>query len=417
MNLARCRRYIFFALLVPIHAFAWSWKEVVDQAYTKNPALNSRRENVTATRLLWENARALRRPTLDIVGRHVEILDRNKERDYRTNVGPELQYLLYQGGKVSAGIDQTLARNQQADLSVRVLSVTTQSRLREAYAGALYAKNYLDLAHRIEERRKENVKFTQIRYESGLDYKWVYVSSNAKWQKAQLDLQEAQLNKHTALADLEAMLGQLPVQSVEELTEEGFYTTDSNYQLDQLMAGIENNPKFQLQQSKIEEAKASVEYADADHYPQIGLFGDAWLMGTNQYGLFPALFGGVNLRMPIYQAGKIDRNVRIAQANLSQEKFNLEQARLDIQNSVRKTYQSYVIAKQQVDVSKLNVEAAKDRAKVVTSHYRTGIASFLEWESSQDGWVNSELELLNSIRNYRVSRARLDEAIGTELSK
>lgn len=413
------RPFIFAVLLLFVSdsAFAWGWKDAVSQAVDRNPTLLSQQEAAQVFRLRYENAKTYRYPTFTLVGQYTEYQDYTENFRYRAYLGPEVQWLLYQGGKVTSGIHMASALNTQADMNTRVLSITTISKLRLAYASALYAKNFLELAHRIEDQRMENVKFTKIRYESGLEYKWVYLTSNAKWKQASLNTLEAEMNKKTALVDLENLLGPLPIQTVEELSDQDFYVSESDYDLNRITEQLQTNPKYLLQQSKVEESKAAVDFSRADRYPQLGLQADLWGMSTETNDFFPAWYAGVRLSMPLFAFNRYRRNVDAANRTLNQRTFDLEQTRLNLKNELEKAYQTYVIAKQQVDVSKLNVEATEDRAKVVSHQYRSGLTTFLDWENSQDGWVNAEVEHLNNIRDYQTARAKFEEAMGTELSK
>ncbi len=81
----------------------------------------------------------------------------------------------------------------------------------------------------------------------------------------------------------------------------------------------------------------------------------------------------------------------------------------------QRNYQIFFISKQQLEISRLDVEASKDRAKVVGNKYRSGITPYLDWEKSQDGWVKAEIGLLTSIRDYQISRAKMEESMGMGL--
>jgi outer membrane protein TolC len=416
MNRKRTISAVLLSLTISSSAFAWGWREAVNQALDKNPTLQAQKQNEEAIQLRYDNARSLRYPRLSMQAALQQYQNQTEEWQYRAYIGPRFQWLLYQGGKVSSGIDRADASTRQAEAGVRLASVTTQFKLRSAYADAIYAKNYLDLVRRIEQQRKENVKLTEIRYQSGLEYKWVFLSSTVKWKKSTLDAQRADMNKKTALADLENLLGTLPVDSVENIDENSFYADDVSYTLEQLLASVDKNPKVLLQQTQVEESAANIDFTKADFYPQVGVQGDFWAMSMRQNDLFPFWLATLGVSVPLFEGGRVRRGVAIAKKQFAQRSFELTQAQLDVKANIQKNYQDYFISKQQVEINRLNVEANKDRAKVVSSQYRSGIASFLEWERSQDDWVNAEVDLLSSIRSYHFARARLEESMGMELT-
>lgn len=405
---------IFF---IVTDSFAWSWKDAVDQAISKNPQLQSHKEQAEIAELTKQNAKAPYYPVVQLIGGAREYQDYTEQFRRQIYLGPSIDYLLFQGGKIHSGVDIANERDRQSELNIQLTSINVNARLREAFAGASYAKRYLELTKRIESQREENVKFTKIRYDSGLEYKWVFLTSEAKRKQAELDQIKAEMNTRTALADLEALLGPLSIQSANEIQDDDFYNTDQEYNLDQLIHEIPDQPKYALQQSLMEESVANIDYNQADYYPKIIASGDIGAMNTERNSLFPYWVVGASLSMPLSEGKRIRRNVSIARALVEQRKYEFEQTKLDLKTALQKAYQDYVIARKQVDISKITVEANKDRSHVVSNQYRSGLATFLEWESSQDDWVNSEVELLNNVRNYYNLRAKLEEAMGTELKE
>jgi len=406
---------VLCASLMTSQAFAWSWKDATATAQKTNPALQANKASADGFYLRYENAKSLRYPRLSIQGGLQNFQNQTQELQYRAVIGPRLQWLLYQGGKVSRGIEQADYLRQQADTNVRAVSVATNARLREAFAQAVYARNFLDLAHRIEKQRQDNVKITEIRYKSGLEYKWVFLSSTAKWKKAQLDATRAEMNKRTALADLEKLLGTLPIQSVEEISDQDFYADTTDYIEEQVSEKWKENPKYLTQFYRVQESEAGIGVSKADRYPTLAFQGDFFAASVEENDLFPFWTTNLFLSVPVFEAGRINRNISIAKQLWTQRKFELQQSEQEIKADLKTHYLNYYVSKQQVEISRLSVEAAKDRAKVVSNQYRSGLANFLEWESSQDVWVNSEIELLNSIRTYQLSRAKLEESMGVEL--
>ena len=89
--------------LAASNAFAWSWKDAVNQAKDRNPTLQAQRQNEQVTHLRYQDAKALRLPRLSIQGTFQEYENRNREFQYRAYAGPRLQWLLFQGGKISSG--------------------------------------------------------------------------------------------------------------------------------------------------------------------------------------------------------------------------------------------------------------------------------------------------------------------------
>ena len=405
----------FIIFSISGNVLAWDWKDAMDQAIRRNPDLRVKQSLAEAQDLRYENAISLHYPRILLNGEFEEFLDSSKRIRRVAYFGPVFQIPLFSGGKINAGVDVAEGYKRVAEYQTRIESVTQNSKLRQAFASAVYAKNYLDLSHRIENQRKENLKFTKVRYESGLEYKWVYLSSDAKWKQAVLDIKKADLNNMSAISDLEDIIGPIAIKSVEEIDSSDFYPTQKEYNLTQATSDLDQHPRYLAQQSQVDAAIASVDYSRADSYPRVGASANTWIGDVKGVGIFPYITGIVGFSMPLFQDGYVRRNVSIAKSMVEQEKFTLVRVQLDLRTQLEKNYRTYLTSIEQVSVSRLNDEASEDRSKVVSNQYRSGLTTFLDWEDSQDGWVDAESQLLDNIRNYQVARAKLEESMGVEL--
>jgi outer membrane protein TolC len=403
-------------ILSPWTSYAWGWKDAAAQALEKNQNLKMRQQDVEAAHFQLSVAKSPLFPSITLRGGWSETLGRRKEWEYSAFVGPRFQWILYQGGKIGKGIDIANSQENQADLGRVIASIDLNLKLRQAYANALYSKNFVQLAEKIEGRRLENVKFTELRYKNGLEFKWVYASSKVKWEKAKVDLENARLDQGTSLRELEAVTGVLPIQKIEDISDENFYSDEGPGAPTKLLAELDQHPQMRLQNLKVTESRLNVGYVGADQYPTVALQGDTYLSSVSSVSLFPYLSAGIALSVPIFQGNYYTSRTAVARVQQQQALSEATQARLDLTSKINRTYQDYVLAKNRLEVSRQNLEASKDRARVVSGQYKAGNTSFLDWERSQDDWVTAETELLTNIRGYQTSRARYEEAIGVELS-
>ena len=199
------------------------------------------------------------------------------------------------------------------------------------------------------------------------------------------------------------------------MTDEGFYQDHANYQLDQVLATAKKTPKYLLQERRVDEMQANIDINYADQFPTLGVQADFWAMSMEQEHLFPFWLTTVGLSLPLFEGGRIRRNISVARAQLAQSAFELTQTKLGIESDLQNTFRDYVISQKQLNISQLGLQASKDRSRVVTNQYRSGLTTFLDWERSQDDWVNSEIDMLNAVRSYQINRAKLEENMGVEL--
>lgn len=409
---------LFFATLslTPIQALGWGWKDAATLAARGNPLLRSQGEQVEATARLVSVARAGMFPKVSLRGGWNEFVDQQKQLEHQAFIGPRFDWLIYSGGKIRRGVDIAGYQDRQAELTRALTSIQVHARLRQAFANALYAKNSLALARKIEKQRHENVRFTQIRYQSGLEFKWVYSSSTVKWESAKVKTQEALLDQQSALKELEAVSGPLPIRSIEEISDADFYPAANGTLPADAFARMDAHPQIEFQRSRVDESRARVDFVNADRFPALGVQANAFASSVEEVSLFPYLSAGAFFSMPLFEANRLRNNTAIAKTGYAQRKNELDQARLDLAARIQRTYQDYALAEQRVGVSRMNLQANEDRAKVVSEQYRSGSANFLDWERSQDDWVGAETDLLNTVRAWQTTRAKYEEALGVELN-
>ncbi|AVM53262.1 TolC family protein [Bacteroides zoogleoformans] len=120
-----------------------------------------------------------------------------------------------------------------------------------------------------------------------------------------------------------------------------------------------------------------------------------------------------NLSMPLYKAGNFTK----LKTNRIQKK-QLEQSRIDTERKLSMQVTSYrnnmVASSEQVSSNKENVLQAKKTVEIAGKRYEVGKGTVLELNTSQVQLTQAELTYNQSIYDYLVAKADLDQVLGKD---
>jgi len=401
-------------LALPTSVFAWTWGEAQQQTLSRNLVLKSVKESVDIADSAYRSARSFHLPDLSLIGSARKFEDEDG-LSHRVNAGVRFRLPIYRGGRIVQGTSISRERKSQASSTYRISKVRLLRGLRNAFNEVIYIKKLIKLTSRIVEQRKENLDFVKMRYDSGLEFKWVYLSSLAKLEQARLTAINAEISEGTAIAELERITGPLPFDSVNQVDETGFYADEEVRSLDQLLPSIANHPETMVKNSELREAKFNVKLNKGLYWPTLGFQSDFQVVDTDTDPVFPFWAVSGVLSMPLFEGGRNVRKVQIAKMQVLQSQFEAQQLARNLRSRVKRAHKKYELSKKQIEVSQASYKANNDRAKVVGQRYRSGLTTFLHFERAQDDWVKAEQGLLRAKRNHQIARAQLDAEIGKEL--
>jgi multidrug efflux system outer membrane protein len=161
---------------------------------------------------------------------------------------------------------------------------------------------------------------------------------------------------------------------------------------------------------------ARIGVARAAFWPQIALTGDGGTESVALTNLFtgPSMLWTVaaNLTQPIFNAGRLRSNVRLAES-LQQE------ASLMYQQTIRTAFREvsdaligYRKSREFREQQTLLAAAAQDAARLSNIRYRGGAASYLEVLTSESNYFSAELNLTQAQLNELLAMVQLYNALG-----
>lgn len=179
---------------------------------------------------------------------------------------------------------------------------------------------------------------------------------------------------------------------------------------------LENRPDIRQAELQLLSANAKIDVARAAYFPKITLTGQDGNISTALTNLFtgPASTWtyAANLAQPIFDAGLIKSQVKVAesqqrQAVISYEK-TVQQAFKEVSDSIILYKKSIELLKQQTDIT----NTLADQSSLAKMRYEGGVTSYLEVLDTERQYFSSELDLAKSQLNVLSCLIKLYKSLG-----
>jgi multidrug efflux system outer membrane protein len=179
---------------------------------------------------------------------------------------------------------------------------------------------------------------------------------------------------------------------------------------------LERRPDVQQAEQDLVAANARIGVARAQLFPEISLTGQGGLESIGLGNLFTpsnrTWTYAAGLTQPIFNAGSLRANVRLAEAQDQQYLLTYEQT---IQTAFREVSDSLFAYRKYRDYrvhQEALTTAAQQAANLSEIRYRGGVTSYLEVLTNETTYFNAELNLAQARLNERLSLVQLYNALG-----
>jgi len=150
----------------------------------------------------------------------------------------------------------------------------------------------------------------------------------------------------------------------------------------------------------------------SQRYPTLqfnGFYGTNTVNGAGTHGVFLAMG---TLSFPIFREAELRGNEDVAQAEVNAASAQLDDLRIHIDQQVRSALLDVAASKQLVEVSRSNVDLATATLSDVTERVNAGVDDNLPLVDAQTSLATAEVNLIQSLYRYNVSKLALARAAG-----
>jgi outer membrane protein TolC len=180
-----------------------------------------------------------------------------------------------------------------------------------------------------------------------------------------------------------------------------------------LQQALHSRQDYRAAQQQLRSAELAKQAAQMERAPKIGVAANYGALGTAPGNLIPTWNVGVELRIPVFEGGRIHADVADADATLRQKQAQLEDTRSRISQEVENAVLDLDSAGKQVEVAKAALGYAKRALTQSRDRFSAGVTNNIEVIQAQEALANVNAQWVNSLYAYNIACLALARVTGT----
>jgi multidrug efflux system outer membrane protein len=301
---------------------------------------------------------------------------------------------------------------------------TTYSTLIENVAASYYQLRTLDAELAITrstlDARKQSLDLTQRLEQGGADSMADVRQAEELYYTAQAQIPDLERQIEQQENNLRLLLGQDPGPIVRNVSDSPSIIANAPHPSD-LPAGLpsdllERRPDVRRAEELLIQANANIGVARAQYFPQLSLSGTGGTSSSQLNGLVNAAnvyyYAAGNLSQPIFDAGKIRNNYRLAKATDKELLDTYQQTIAGALRDVSNALIAYNKTREYREQQEKQTAASADAVRLARMRYNSGYTSYLEVLTTDTNLYNSQLTLETAQQQEALSLVQLYNALG-----
>jgi len=390
-----------------------AWQQCLERGKVQSPELVSARAAVRELEFGVASASAGFLPQIDARASYgqagVEVGGEWRNSDDSTSGSLNLSQDLFAGFGNIAKRKRALAQLKVGHEQFRQTQADVEQRLRHAYVEVLYAQDLVELTRKISERRGNNVRLIQLRFDGGRENAGSLARSKAQFSQAEYETRQAGRALTYALRNLAAAMGERhPVDGGS-----GILKADPPQELNELEALMKQTTDYLIAETQIEASKQGLRVTRSDRFPRVGLsarVGTVASDGWDQWG--GSWSAGLSASMPLFTGGRNRANVAADKEKVIQSEMDLADRANSLMASLQDQWNRYIDAVENEATQKELYDAEMLRAEISTAKYKQGLLSYEDWDIIESNLISQGKTHLQRRRTSEIEQARWKNALG-----
>ncbi|ACC98727.1 Outer membrane efflux protein [Elusimicrobium minutum Pei191] len=386
----------------------------IQRALDNNPSLGAASSNLIGAKArVWQSG-AVFWPQISANGSwsrsRTEVMDDIFSYSNKSSAGLSASMNIFSFGKnyltfraqqlnyTSAGFDYQTTLNQM------VFDVT------EAYYNLVYAIISVDVFKTSVQRFEQQLAQAQSFFNVGIRPKIDVTNAEVNLNNAKLNLIRAQNSVRTAYAVLNNLMGLQKVEFYDvdkDLTFEKYFISPE----DALSNAYKNRPDLASAVAKTDSAKATLNAARAEYFPDINATASYGASGANSLSTENGSVG-INASWALFTGLKTTKKAQEAKASYSTSVYNQESVRQQIIKELTQAYANLTQSEEAIPVAGLNVEKARENLALANGRYKVGVGNSIEVKDAEYSFSEAELSYAQALTEYRIAKANILKSMG-----
>jgi outer membrane protein TolC len=259
----------------------------------------------------------------------------------------------------------------------------------------------------------------QAIFQQAQDMKKAGVSAGIDVLRAQVQMQTQQQqllaakNQHEQQKMRLARAIGLPVTQQFTLTDKIPYAPLPEMNAEEALSrAYQRRPEYLAAESRVRSAEMELRAAKGEAWPTVEINGQYGVNGPSATNLSQvyALSGGINV--PIFHGGRIKADIALAETNLRQNKFQLEDLYNRVELEVRSSLLDVKTSNEQVAVARQSIDLAAEQLKETQDRFGAGVSGSVEVVQAQEAVANANETYIQALYLNNVAKLSLAHALG-----
>jgi outer membrane protein TolC len=336
----------------------------------------------------------------------------NNAKSYKTlSTGVELSWTLFDGGKMFVTKNKLSEIQSLGEIQFKEKVLQTQYSVVSAYFDVVRQKQQLNSINEIIVYNKTLVKILQTSFDGGSARK-------SSLLQAKIDLNvytENAINQQFTIDAAKKYLNELLAISPDS----SFEVSDSipinfSFSKDELLQKLSStNTSILSFQKQTEIAKLGLKEFSRSRFPQINFRAGYYMSQIdNSSSNYGPQFGG-SISIPLYQSGKIRRQVSIAKLDVQSAEYDLENIKLQVKNDLLNAITQFENQQHLQAIEKENNALTKENLEISMQRMKLGETTTLEVHQAQENYVQSCTRLINFEYNLKIAETKLKQLLAS----
>lgn len=304
--------------------------------------------------------------------------------------------ILFNGFRVAATKDRLESIEKQSAATLQNQLLNTSSIVMQQYYNVVRQEAYLKTIQKSIEASEQRVSIVKTRQQVG-------VANQADVLQSNIDLNallQAKQNQLLVIDQAKADLyNSMVVPASSNYTFDETIAVDQNIKMAEVEAKMKDHPLLQSAQQLVNVNQFIEKETRATMYPTLrantgysyssNRNGAGFILLNESYGPFL----GINLALPIYNGGASKRAYNNAKIATNSAKLQLENATLDLNTELFKTYKNYLNSVKQTPVEQENYKMSQELLSLVMQKYQLGQATMVDVKQAQQSFETAGFRL------------------------
>jgi outer membrane protein TolC len=169
---------------------------------------------------------------------------------------------------------------------------------------------------------------------------------------------------------------------------------------------------LQAAASRVEAARRERQAAQGEGLPSLAVAGDYGWIGNTAPSALGTYSVSANVRIPVFEGGKVQAKVQKADARLKQAEAELADLKARVYYEVQETLLDLKAAEERVNVATSALELAQQALAQARDRFSAGVAGNIDVTQAQEAVARATEDRIESLYQHNVSKAALARALG-----